>query len=515
MSQLPDIEQHPAHHASVHPNPLKDKSLKQRANEALGDDFLRKAVAFTTDRLRGRKGESTEKLGDWEEWRERGRQIRTHTVEHLDYYLRQFSDNMESNGAHVHFAADASEAQKIVLEIAAKKNAKSVAKSKSMVSEEVHINHALEDVGVECVETDLGEWIIQLAHETPSHIIIPAIHKNRHQIQKLFEDEGGESLSPETKVLAGYARRRLRERFERADIGMTGCNFAIAETGSIVLFSNEGNARMVTTLPKTHIVMMGMERILPGWADLEVMASLLPRSATGQSLTVYVTALSGPRRKDELDGPEDVHVIILDNGRSDALGDPEFQAVLNCIRCGACLNVCPVYRQVGGHAYGSVYPGPIGAVLTPILQQGIKEAGELSYASSLCGACFEACPVKIPLHDMLVHLRRRYVEHGHAPEIERAAFTSFGAVCSSPFIYETATKVGRWVQLNVVGKDTGRKTETSPLMKIANKFEPLSGWTNYRALPPPSPKSFRELWPDLAKNANAGQTSEEADSYGA
>ena len=198
MSQLPDIEQHPAHHASVHPNPLKDKSLKQRANEALGDDFLRKAVAFTTDRLRGRKGESTEKLGDWEEWRERGRQIRTHTVEHLDYYLRQFSDNMESNGAHVHFAADASEAQKIVLEIAAKKNAKSVAKSKSMVSEEVHINHALEDVGVECVETDLGEWIIQLAHETPSHIIIPAIHKNRHQIQKLFEDEGGESLSPES-----------------------------------------------------------------------------------------------------------------------------------------------------------------------------------------------------------------------------------------------------------------------------------------------------------------------------
>ena len=394
---------HPAQTPTQHPDPLLTNTLKERADKALHDDYLRSAVAFTTDRLRGRKAESTADLGDWEEWRERGREIRTHTIAHLDYYLDQFSRNMESNGAKVHFAADAKEAQQIVLKITADKHAKSIAKSKSMISEEVHINHTLEDVGVKCIETDLGEWIVQLAHETPSHIIIPAIHKNRHQIQKLFEDEGGVTLSPETSVLASFARRRLRERFQTADIGMTGCNFAIAESGSIVIFENEGNARMVTTLPKTHIVMMGMERILPSWRDLEVMANLLPRSATGQKLTVYMSALSGTRRTDELDGPEEVHVVILDNGRSDALGDPEFQEVLSCIRCGACLNVCPVYRQVGGHAYGSVYPGPIGAVLTPILQQGVKAAGELSYASSLCGACFEACPVKIPLHDMLVH----------------------------------------------------------------------------------------------------------------
>jgi L-lactate dehydrogenase complex protein LldF len=279
---------------------------------------------------------------------------------------------------------------------------------------------------------------------------------------------------------------------------MTGCNFAIAESGTTVMFSNEGNARMVTTLPKTHIVMMGMERIIPAWNDLEVMANLLPRSATGQNMTVYMTALSGPRRPHELDGPDNVHVIILDNGRSDALGDPEFQEVLNCIRCGACLNVCPVYRQVGGHAYGAVYPGPIGAVINPILQRGTKEAGELAYASSLCGACTEACPVKIPLHDMLVHLRRRYVDNGHAPAVEKAAFTAFGSICSSPTLFSAATRTGRWMQLNVLGSDAGRRSQTAPLMKIANSFEPLKGWTSYRALPPAPSKSFRDQWSDLS-----------------
>jgi L-lactate dehydrogenase complex protein LldF len=260
---------------------------------------------------------------------------------------------------------------------------------------------------------------------------------------------------------------------------------------------------MVTTLPKTHIVMMGMERILPSWQDLEVMANLLPRSATGQKTTVYMSALSGPRRAGELDGPEDVHVIILDNGRSDALGDPEFQDLLNCIRCGACLNVCPVYRQVGGHAYEAVYPGPIGAVLTPILQKNVKKAGELAYASSLCGACFEACPVKIPLHDMLVHHRRRYVNSGFSPPIERAAFHGFGKMFSTPAIYEPVTKMGRWIQLHVVGGDCGRENEASAMMKIARRIEPLAGWTEHRALPKTARKSFRELWRDLdAKNGD-------------
>ncbi|BDI30322.1 iron-sulfur cluster-binding protein [Capsulimonas corticalis] len=465
-------------------------TLKERANVAFQDDFLRKAVRFTADRLRGRKADSTGALGDWEEWRERGRAIRSHVIENLDYYLDQFIQNAEKRGIHVHFAKNTEDAIAISLKIAKDKNTKLIAKSKSMVSEEVHLNHYFEEQGIECLETDLGEWIVQLAHETPSHIIIPAIHKNRYQVQELFEKESGETLSSDTKVLAGYARRKLRQRFAEAEIGMTGCNFALAESGSVVLFSNEGNARMVTTLPKTHIVMMGMERIIPSWEDLEVMANLLPRSATGQKITVYMTALSGPRRAGEVDGPEDVHIIILDNGRSAILGDDEFQEVLNCIRCGACLNVCPVYRQVGGHTYGGTYSGPIGAVITPLLMEDKKQWGELAYASSLCGACHEACPVKIPLHDMLVHLRRRYVEAGFTPLSERMAYKGYAAGFKSVGAYKLAGKSARWVQLTVMGDEK----EESALAKNT----PMHGWTKYRTLPEPNKKAFRDRWADLA-----------------
>lgn len=330
----------------------KPATVKERADLALNNDFLRKAVRFTTERLRDGKQKAANDHGHWEEWRERGRQIRLHTIAHLDYYLNLFADKARANGTHIHFAATGEEAVKIALEIAQRKQAASVVKSKSMVTEELHLNKALESIGVETIETDLGEYIIQLAGETPSHIIIPAIHKNRYQIAELLSKEAGEELLPETTILAGFVRRKLREKFLDADIGMTGCNFAIAETGSMVLFENEGNARMVTTLPKTQITLMGMERIIPSWSDLEVMATLLPRSATGQKLTVYMSGISGPRRTNDGDGPEEQHIIILDNGRSEQLGDPEFQELLNCIRCGACLNACPVYRHIGGHAYG-------------------------------------------------------------------------------------------------------------------------------------------------------------------
>ena len=489
------------------------KTLKKRADIALHDDFLRKAVRFTTDRLRGRKEESSGALGDWEEWRERGRQVRIHTVANLDYYLGEFTKNMETAGGHMHFAADADEARKIVAEIADSKNTKIFAKSKSMISEEVHLNHMLEEKGIKVVETDLGEWIVQLAHETPSHIIIPAIHKNKSQIQELFEDEGHEKLAPETKVLAGFARRRMRETFEKADIGMTGCNFAIAESGSVVMFSNEGNARMVSTLPKTQIIMMGMERVLPTWVDLELMANLLPRSATGQKLTVYMSAVNGPRRAGELDGPEEVHVVVLDNGRSKILGDPEFQDVLNCIRCGACLNVCPVYRQVGGHAYGSVYPGPIGAVLTPLIAEDKKAWGELAYASSLCGACYVACPVKIPLHDMLVHLRRRHVEAGYSPVSEKIAFAGFGAAAKSSGVFNSAANAARWVQLHMIG-DRSDQTDGPHGLETAG---PVAGWSNHRALPSPQKESFHDLW-KLLKDEPAetpGGTDGKRDTHGA
>ncbi|MBX5436449.1 MAG: iron-sulfur cluster-binding protein [Alicyclobacillaceae bacterium] len=460
----------------------------ERSRAALQNEFLRGAVRFTTERLRSRKRTATDELGRWEEWRERGRQIRSHTIEHLDYYLKRFADNVRAHGGHVHFAADGREAAAIVTRLVTERQAKRVVKSKSMVSEEIHLNHYLEAQGVEVVETDLGEYIIQLAKEMPSHIIIPSIHKTRAQIRDLFEQAGGEGLTTETAVLAGFARRTLRSQFLSADVGVTGCNFGIAETGSIVLFTNEGNGRMVSTLPGTHIVTMGMERIIPTFADLEVMANLLPRSATGQKLTAYMSVITGPRRVDEWDGPDELHVVILDNGRSAQLGDDEFQAVLHCIRCGACLNVCPVYRQIGGHAYGSVYPGPIGAVLTPLLNPG-GEYHDLPYASSLCGACFEACPVKIPLHDMLVALRRRNVEQGRVKPLERAAMKGFAAVFAKPGRYRLAMRAAR----------VGQK----PLVKdgyITSTFGPLFGWTHTRHAPALAAVPFRERFAGMKQD---------------
>jgi L-lactate dehydrogenase complex protein LldF len=467
--------------------------LQARIAVALQDEFLRKAVRFTADRLRAGKARQSEALGDWEEWRERGRCLREHTIANLDYYLERFCANVEARGQHVHFAADAQEAAAIALSIAKDARARLVVKSKSMVSEEVHLNARLAEHGIECLETDLGEWIVQLAREAPSHIIIPAIHKNRHQVQALFEAEGNTRLGPETATLAAHARRRLRERFAVAEVGVTGCNFAIAETGSVVLFTNEGNGRMCTTLPRTHIVMMGMERILPTWDDLELMANLLPRSATGQKITTYVNVLTGARRPGEADGARDLHVIVLDNHRSDQLADPEFREILHCIRCGACLNVCPVYRQIGGHAYGSVYSGPIGAVLTPLLRRDPR-ATELANASSLCGACFEACPVKIPLHDMLVHLRRRNVEAGRAKAAERAAFAVYARVFSSSRLFRWAGAIARWAQRLLLGG--ARRGES-----WARRLPVLRGWAGSRALPEAPPRSFRELWSEEERHS--------------
>lgn len=468
-------------------------SVKQRSSLALNNDFLRSAVRFTTERLRSGKLQASADHGNWDTWRERGRQIRLHTIANLDYYLNLFADNARANGVHVHFADTAEEAVNLSLQIAERNSAKSVVKSKSMVSEELHLNKALESIGVEAVETDLGEYIIQLADETPSHIIIPAIHKNRYQIADLLSKEAGETLPPDTSILAGFVRNKLREKFLDADIGMTGCNFAIAETGSMVLFENEGNARMVTTLPKTQITLMGMERIIPSWTDLEVMATLLPRSATGQKLTVYMSGITGPRREHDGDGPEEMHIIIIDNGRSLQLGDPEFQELLNCIRCGACLNACPVYRQIGGHAYGGTYSGPIGAVLTPALKKNVAEWDDIANASSLCGACYEACPVKIPLHDMLVSLRRRKVEAGRGNKLEGAGMSGFAAIMGNSKRYKTVIKLGKIGQKLVVRGG-----------EIRTKVGPLKGWNSYRVTPSLPKESFRDKWPTLEQEIRNG-----------
>lgn len=476
-----------------HATASQPKTVKARAELALNDEFLRKAVKFTTERLRNGKKNASADHGNWDEWRERGRQIRLHTIAHLDYYLNMFVNNARANGVHVHFAETGADAVRIALDIAERKKAKTVVKSKSMVSEELHLNHALEKIGVEAIETDLGEYIIQLAGETPSHIVIPAIHKNRHQIADLLSEVAGEKLEADTTVLAGFVRKKLRESFLEADIGMTGCNFAIAETGSMVLFENEGNARMVTTLPKTQITLMGMERIIPSFRDLEVMATLLPRSATGQKLTMYMSGITGPRREADADGPDEMHIIIVDNGRSLQLGDPEFQELLNCIRCGACLNACPVYRHIGGHAYGGTYSGPIGAVLTPALNKNVAEWDDIANASSLCGACYEACPVKIPLHEMLIYLRRRKVESGHGNKLESAGMKGFAQVMGNAKRFRAVLGMGKLGQKLVVRDGS-----------IRTKLGPLKGWNSYRVTPSLPKQSFRQRFATLDEEIRNG-----------
>jgi L-lactate dehydrogenase complex protein LldF len=463
------------------PHVLVD-DLRTRANRALDDEFLRGAVSFTVDRLRSAKARSAANVSDWEVRRERARELRAHTLEHLDYYLQRFTTEATRVGARVHFASTAAEARSALLGIVSKRAARRVVKSKSMLSEEIGVNEALARAGVDVVETDLGEWIVQLARETPSHLILPAIHKPRAQIQALFEAEARTPLAADTATLAGFARGRLREEFARADLGISGCNFAVAETGSVVLFTNEGNGRMVTTLPKTHVVVMGMERIVPSFDDLELMASLLPRSATGQKLTTYMNVVTGPRREGELDGAEELHVIVVDAGRSRVLGDAEFRDVLSCIRCGACLNVCPVYRQIGGHAYGSVYSGPIGAVLGPLLDP-TGPGAELADASTLCGACFDACPVKIPLHDRLVQLRRRNVEAGRTAPLERALFRGYAQVFASPRVFGVLSRAARWL---------GRRLGRSRAADWARSMPLLSGWVAARTLPRLPERALRD-----------------------
>lgn len=465
-------------------------TMKERASAALRDEFLRRAVKITTDKLFLGRRLAQQSYEDWEHLRERGRAIRAHVIENLDFYLGRLTDRVRANGGQVHLCREAADVVRVVTEIAARRGARSVIKSKSMVSEEVRLNRALEEIGVRAVETDLGEYIVQLAGEMPSHIIGPAIHKNRQQIAELFSREAGRPVAPDTESLAAFARRRLREEFLRADIGITGCNFAVAETGSVCLFTNEGNGRMVTSLPPVHIAVMGMERIVPTLEDLEVMMHLLPRSGTGQKLTSYVTIVSGPRREGEADGPEEFHLVIVDNGRSRLLRDPRFREALYCIRCGACLNVCPVYRQIGGHAYGWVYPGPIGAVITPLLQDDLDRWGDLPFASTLCAACSEACPVKIPLHDLLVRHRARYVAAGKAGMAERAAFRAFRRVFGAAKKYKVA--VGAAEKLLRLWVRDGH---------MAPRVPGLKDWTDSRDFPALARRRFRDLWPELEKES--------------
>jgi len=485
------------------PIKIGDKKFFERVDDALDDTFMRSAVRSAQDRLRHSRLESADALGNWEQWRRLGEQIRSHTLENLDYYLQQLSDNVSKVGGTVFFAKTAKDATDYISRVVQSKQARKVVKSKSMVTEEISLNEALEGIGCEVLETDLAEFILQVDdNDAPSHIVVPSLHKNKEQIRDVFQRKLGYQGTSAPEELAAFARERLRQDFLTADVGITGCNFAVAESGSIVIVANEGNVRMTTTLPKTQITVMGMERIVPTWEELDILVSLLTRSAVGQRLTSYITGLTGPRGANDADGPEDFYLVIVDNGRSDILGT-EFQSALHCIRCAACINVCPVYRHIGGHAYGSIYPGPIGAVLTPLLA-GYKGYKELPYASSLCGACTEACPVRIPLHNLLIAHRRKIVEEEQmSPKSERIAMRGFKIAAKSPRLFKFGLKVAPTM--------LGPFTHAGSITKGPG---PLKSWTDIRDFPAPSRTSFHEWYKRRLEPGTAGQNDKRGDQQG-
>ena len=406
--------------STIIPTVAVEEDFRTRAHNALGDSQLRNNFRTAMDSLMTKRAAAFSDAHEREHLRALGNSIRARALSKLPDLLEQLEKNLTRNGVTVHWAETVDEANGIVLSIIRAHEARQVIKGKSMVSEEMEMNHFLEARDIECLESDMGEYIVQLAGEHPTHILAPAMEKTAEQVAELVARVEGAPVSPDRQELTATARRRLRETFLSADVGITGVNFGVAETGSIVLVENEGNARLVSALPRVHVALMGMERVVPTLADTAVLLRLLARSATGQKLTSYTTVITGPRRPREQDGPEELHVVVLDNGRSSLLHGP-YREMLNCIRCGACINVCPVYRKAGGGAYGPVLSGPMGAILGPLLA-GLGQAPDLAHASSLCGACTAACPVRIPLHDLLLDLRRDLSEQGVAPRGERLGF---------------------------------------------------------------------------------------------
>lgn len=472
----------------------KTKEFNKAAKTAINDPQIQERLKSVYHKFHHARDIAAKATTNWDELRNKAKDIKTHTINNLDYYLQLLDQNVAKAGGNVFFAKDSNAAVRYVLDLAHSKKVKLAIKSKSMVSEELNLNHHLSKAGIEPVETDLGEYIIQLAEETPFHIIAPAIHKSKEQVSKLFEQKLGTSPSNNPSDLAMEARNQLRDKFIKADMGITGANFMVAETGSIILVTNEGNGRMCTSMPKIHVAITGMEKIIPSIEDLGIFLRLLIRSATGQKLTSYVTTVTGPRQQNDEDGPEEFHLIVVDNGRSRLLADPELRESLNCLRCGACLNACPVYRKVGGHAYGWVYPGPIGAVVSPIMT-GLSDGKNLPYASSLCGACREVCPVKINIPKMLLHLRKELVQGNSYPKeqnvsiIEKLMMKMWLITTSSSTTFTLVTRILSYLQRLSTNKDW-----------LIWMPPPLTGWTKYRHFPRISTKPFRSRWRDIMKN---------------
>ncbi len=455
----------------------------ERVRQALGDDNLRTALSRATGRLSERRSEAMAAI-DGAQLRDDARTIRQSAIDRLPELLEQLEQNFLNNGCHVHWARDADEATRIVLDIARQNDVRRVVKSKSMVTEEIHLNRALERADIPVVETDLGEYIIQLADEPPSHIIAPVIHKRIEDVSELFQQKLGTEPTLDPGDLCSTARRTLRQEFLRADMGISGCNFAVAETGTVCLITNEGNGRMVSSLPRIYVAVAGIEKVVATMSDAVHLWQAAARSATGQSVSVYFSLTSGPRRLGHADGPDAVHVVLLDNGRSRIL-ERGYRDALLCIRCGACLNACPVYRQIGGHAYGpTAYNGPIGAVITPLLTDEPSRARELPFASTLCGACREVCPVKIDLPRMLLQLRHDLTREAPSPFLERWGFRLFGRVMHNARSQRRATSIARWISRLLPRRGRG----------IARLPFPFGAWTRTRVFPRFAQAPFRDLW---------------------
>jgi len=453
----------------------------QRVRAALEDRHLRMALQRATGQFTLKREQAFAELADPQVLRDHARAIREYAITHLPELLERLEAEVTARGGVVHWAEDAAQARQIVLELARSHSVRQIVKSKSMVSEEIGLNRALGSVGLEVVETDLGEYIIQLAGETPSHIVTPAIHKRKEDIAEIFERRLGVPLTLEPEILTAAARRRMRRHFLQAEMGITGVNFAVAETGTLAIVTNEGNGRFVTGVPPLHVAIMGIEKVVPTLEDLMLLLQMLTRSATGQKLSTYVSLISGPARPGDPDGPEELHLILLDNGRSQIIADG-YTEVLCCIRCGACLNSCPVYREIGGHAYGWVYSGPIGAVVTPLLQ-GLPHARELPGASSLCGACRDVCPVQIDIPQVLLNLRADLTAMGLSPWWERWAIRGWRWLMGSPQRYRWAGRLARWGGFWLARQGWLRWLPP-----------PLNRWTRSRDFPAFAVRPFRDRW---------------------
>src|SRR5687768_8323118 len=451
--------------------------------KAAGDERLKRSINNAVMRqYTGRQLCLTE-LPDSDKLRQLAGDIKQHALDYLDYYLEQAADNVRKNGGHVHFAATADDARRIILDIAKQTGATRVIKSKSMASEEINLAHVMELAGLDVVETDLGEFIVQISHDKPSHLVAPIVHKDKASIAKLFSEYFGTPYCDEPDALCGQARTFLRDKFRKADFGITGGNFLVAETGHLCCVENEGNQRQSVTTPRVLLSLVGIEKVVPRMVDLAVMLKLLARSATGQPITIYTNIFGGPRQPGETDGPEEFHLVLIDNGRSEILASEDYRETLRCIRCGACLNACPIYRKIGGHAYGSVYPGPIGALITPLFQ-GLGNFKDLPQASSLCGACYEACPVKINIPKHLINMRRDINRAHLNTRGERVVYRLWAWALKSRFLYGVIGALQKF-DLRRRAKKTGWVTE---LPKVA------AGWTQIRDMPAPARKTFHQMW---------------------